>query len=137
MMTSQDDVPEIGARQLDAVLRFLPIFEEPGYVFGEWHSPEGQFPCYSMSREAIDFVRVLYDQQVIFSFDWTNWQEEARRYFSDPETLETADLLTLRKLLTTHVRKDRFVEGHLGDLLERGHITAILRRLREIRERME
>ena len=136
-MSGQDEAPEIGARQLDAVLRFLPIFEESEYVFGEWHSPEGQLPYYAMSREAMDFVRALYDQQVVFTFDWTSWQDEARRYFSDPESLETADLLTLRKLLTTHVRKDRFVEGHLGDMSERGHITAILRRLREIREGME
>lgn len=85
----------------------------------------------------MDFVQALYDQQVVFSFDWTSWQEEARRYVSDPEALETADALTLRKLLTTHVRKDRFVEGHFVGMLECGHITAILRRLKEIRERMK
>jgi hypothetical protein len=137
MMTSQNDVPETGPQQLDAVLEFLPIFEKPGYVFGEWHSAEGQFPHYSMSREVVDFVQALYDQQVIFSFDWPSWQEEAKRYVSDPEALGTADVLTLRKLLTTHIRKDRFVEGHLAGMLERGHITAVLRRLKEIREQME
>jgi hypothetical protein len=35
-----------------------------------------------------------------------------------------------------HVRADRFVEGHLASVLESGHITAILRRLRGIREQM-
>jgi hypothetical protein len=136
-MTSRNDVPEVGPHQLDAVLRFLPIFEQPGYVFGEWHSAEGQFPYYSMHREATGFVQALYDQQVVFSFDWSNWQQEAERFVSDPEALETADLLTLRKLLTTHVRKDRFVEGHLASVLECGHITVILRRLGKIREQME
>ena len=131
---SESDVPEIGPQQLDVVLRFLSIFERPGYVFGEWHSPKGQFPHYSMSREAMDFVQTLYDQRIIFSFDWMSWQEEAERYVSVPEALEAADLLVLRKLLTTHVRKDRFVEGHLASMLECGHITAILRRLKEIRE---
>jgi hypothetical protein len=137
MMTSQNDVPETGPQQLDAVLEFLPIFEKLGYVFGEWHSAEGQFPYYSMSREVMDFVQALYDQQVVFSFDWPSWQEEAKRYVSDPEALETADVLTLRMLLTTHIRKDRFVEGHLTSMLECGHITAILRRLEKIREQME
>jgi hypothetical protein len=56
---------------------------------------------------------------------------------SKPGALETANLLTLRKLLTVHVRKDRFVEGHLARMLECGHITAILRRLREVRAGME
>ena len=44
--------------------------------------------------------------------------------------LASADLLTLRKLLTTHIRADRFTEGHL----ESGHITAILRQLKQIRD---
>jgi len=136
-MTGQCDVPEIGLQQLDAILRFLPVFERPDYVFGEWHSSEGQLPYYSMSRETRTFVKALYDQQIIFSFDWTSWQEETERYVSAPETLETTDLLVLRKLLTTHVRKDRFIEGHLASMLECGHITAILRRLKEIREQIE
>ena len=136
-MMSKSDVPEVGPHQLDAVLRFLPIFEQPGYVFGEWHSSEGQFPYYAMHREAREFVQALYGQQVVFSFDWRSWQGEAERFVSDPEALETADLLTLRKLLTTHVRKDRFVEGHLASVLECGHITAILRRLGTIREQTE
>ena len=135
-MTNKDNVPETGPRQLDAVLEFLPIFEQPEYVFGEWRSPEGQFPYYSMSREAEDFVQALYDQQIIFSFDWMSWQEDAERYVSAPEALETADLLVLRKLFTTHVRKDRFGEGHLASMLECDHITAILRRLKKIREQI-
>jgi Family of unknown function (DUF6508) len=52
----------------------------------------------------------------------------------DPALLAQADLLTLRKLLTAHVRQDRFIEGHLAQMLENGHISAILRRLRELRD---
>jgi hypothetical protein len=133
-MTSESDVPAIEPKQLDAVLRFLPKFEQPEVVFGEWRSPEGQVPYYSMTGEAMDFFRAI--QPILFPFDWPSWQEEAERYVVDPQALATADLLTLRKLLTTHVRKDRFVEGHLGGMLESSHITAILRRLKEIREQM-
>lgn len=136
-MANTDDIPEISLQQVDVVLRFLPIFEQPGYVFGEWHSPEGQMPFYSMSREAADFVQALYDQQIIFPFDWTSWQDEAVRYITDLEMIKTADLVTCRKLLTTHVRQDRFVEGHLANMLESGHITAVLKRLQEIRSPME
>ena len=135
-MTNNSDVPEIGRPQLDAVLKFLPIFEQTGYVFGEWHSPAGQFPYYSMSQEVLDFIQALSAQEIIFSFDWPSWQEEAVQYVSEPRAVERADLLTLRKLLTIHVRKDRFVEGHLAHMLEDGHITALLRRLKKIREEM-
>lgn len=135
-MTSNSDLPEIGPQQLDAILAFLPIFERPGYVFGEWRSPEGQVPHYSTSSDVNDFAGALYKQRMVFVFDWVSWQEEAERYHSDPGALETADLLTLSKLLTTHVRRDRFVEGHLGSMMECGHIAAILRRLKAIREEM-
>jgi hypothetical protein len=47
-----------------------------------------------------------------------------------------ADLLTLRKLLTLHVRGDRFVEGHLASVLESGHVTDILERMQQIRDAM-
>lgn len=135
-MSNNSDVPEIGLPQLDAVLKFLPIFERPEYVFGEWHSPAGQFPYYSMSREVLDFIQTLSAQEIIFPFDWPSWQEEAAQYVSEPDAVERADLLTLRKLLTLHVRQDRFVEGHLAHMLETGHITALLRRLKRIREQM-
>ena len=134
-MAREDDIPEIGPREIDAALRFLPIFEQPGYAFGEWRAPEGQMPYYSSSREVMEFVRVLNDQKIVFSFDWMRWSEAAQKYVSEPERLEEADLLALRKLLTAHVRADRFSEGHLGEMLENGHITALLRRLQEIQER--
>jgi hypothetical protein len=133
-MTDKSDIPAVGLEALDAVLRFLPIFEQPGYVFGEWRSPKGQFPYYSMTTEAMDFFRTI--QPILFPFDWSSWQGEAEKYVVDPQALGTADLLTMRKLLTTHVRMDRFVGGHFGGMLESGHITAILRRLKELREQM-
>jgi hypothetical protein len=135
-MMSQGDMPQIGPGQLDAILRFLPIFERPNYVFGEWQYPQGRFPYCLTSSDVNDFDKVLYEQRIVIPFDWPSWQEEAFRYHSDPDALETADLLTLSKLLTTHVRKDRFAEGHLASMLECGHITAILRRLKAIREEM-
>jgi len=46
------------------------------------------------------------------------------------ETLSAEDCLCL---LTYHVRSDRFDEGHLVAALDRGDLTALLRRLAEIR----
>jgi hypothetical protein len=83
-----------------------------------------------------DFIKALYAQNVIISFDWTGWRREAQRYQTDPRALATADLLTLCKLLTLHVRADRFSEGHLASVLESGHITAVLRRLKQIRDQI-
>jgi ADP-ribosyl-[dinitrogen reductase] hydrolase len=133
---SNDSVPEIGLQQIDAVLRYLPIFERQDYQFGQWVEPEGQFPYFSFSPEVNEFIDALRKQDMIIPFDWKSWRTEAKRYQTDAEALETADLLTLCKLLTVHVRAERFAEGHLASVFESGHITAILHRLKQIREKM-
>ncbi len=133
---SQDSGPEIGVQQIDAILKYLPLFEKQGYQFGQWVEQGGQFPHFSFSPEVDELISTLYRQNIIISFDWTGWSDEAERYRSDPKALAAADLLTLRKLLTTHVRADRFAEGHLASVFESGHITAILRCLKQIRDKM-
>jgi len=45
-----------------------------------------------------------------------------------------ADLQTVRRLLTTRVRKERFCEGHLAGLCESGHIVSVLKRLKQLWE---
>ena len=65
-------------------------------------------------------------------FDWSRWRAEV----SDPTAVGGADLLARRKLLTFHVRADRFSEGHRISVFERGYIIAILRRLAEIRRQI-
>lgn len=130
---NENDAPDIGPQQLDRVLEFLSIFEGPGYKFGEW-SDSGHF---SYSAQVSDWLKTLYAHNILVPFDWMSWKEEAQRYRSQPGTLQEADLLTLRKLLTAHVRADRFTEGHLASVLESGHITAILRRLKQIRDQRD
>ncbi|RMF04614.1 MAG: hypothetical protein D6768_02825 [Chloroflexi bacterium] len=122
---------DLSLAQIDAVLRFLPLFEQPNFEFGHWQDYGFQF-----SRQTTEFVETLSAQNFIIQFDWTNWQDSAEHYRSSPAALDTANLLTLRKLLTTHVRADRFDEGHLAQMFEEGHITAILRRLEQLRNQI-
>jgi len=128
--------PTLSTEDIDALLRFLPILEANGFVFGQWDSQEGTFPHFNFSAEADRFHHCLYDNNWIVSFDWPGWQAEAERLCASPEMLERADLETIRKLLTLHVRKERFCEGHLLGMFESGHLTNVLRRLRAIRRDM-
>ena len=41
---------------------------------------------------------------------------------------------TIRKLLTLHVQKERFAPGHLTRMVRRGHLAAVLKRLRALRQ---
>ncbi len=81
-------------------------------------------------------MQTLYDTDWMADFDWGAWQGSARKYFDDPTKIERAKAGTIQKLLITHVREDRFCEGHLAEMIECGHIVALLRRLKVIREKM-
>jgi Family of unknown function (DUF6508) len=122
----------ISKDQIKAIVRFLSIFKSEGFQFGHWTSEKGYFPYFTLSPDSHAFYKALYDNGWIVPFDWSSWQDEAVRYVNDVTLLEEADLETLRKLLTTHVRKDRFCEGHLDCMFACGHLSAILHRLQEI-----
>ncbi len=121
--------------QIDALLAFLPIFERPGYSFGEWRLQRGVFPHWAESREAGAFVEALYRERFIIAFDWGSWGPEVQRYLAGgAAALAEASLTDLRKLLTAHVRADRFVAGTMASHFSSGHIADVLRRLRQIRD---
>jgi hypothetical protein len=133
-----DDEP-ISLGDIDALLAFLEPFEASDFSPGRWVEPKPDpdgtlsFPFFEYSDGVSRFVRALYHHHFVLSFDWPAWADEAKRYVGDPQAVEKANLPTLAKLLTTHVRADRFTEGHLAGMFEQGHILAILRRLKAIR----
>ena len=133
------EVKPIKPEQIDALLPFLDRFEEAGFSAGDWKVDEGPFvPWFNFDEIVMEFIQVLYDNDwVTPQFDWGEWQESARRYIESREMVESADAVTIQKLLTTHVRADRFCEGHLASMFENGHIIAILRRLKVIRNGVE
>lgn len=118
---------------MDSVLAFLPYFENEGSHFYDVETDRLTLDPYIYSPQVIQFVETLYREGFIIPFDWTAWRDEAARYLADSSLLGSADLFTLQKLLTTHVRADRFSSGHLAQMIECGHILAILRRLKIIR----
>lgn len=123
--------PPLTSDNLQAVLEFLPLFEQPDFSPGEWIAQEGHLPYFSYTSEALAFIRALSGNGFIQPFDWMNWRE-GEQLVDNPELLRRANLQTLRKLLTAHVRADRFTEGHLAGTFESGHIAMILKRMAEI-----
>lgn len=118
--------------RIRALLRFLPLFESEGFSLGQIEAPEGSFPDFAFTAEGEAFLESIYDNGWVMDFDWPRWQGQAKKYVQSPDRLQTARIGTIRKLLTTHVRKDRFCAGHLNAMFENGHLTAILRRLKNI-----
>ena len=93
--------------------------------------PDGsnQMPFVVCAPDTERLIRAIYDHRlIVFNFVWTSWQDDAQR-FLDPEVVHTASFDDVRRLLTLHVRQDRFVEGHFAEMISRGHVAVLLRRL--------
>lgn len=123
--------------KIDALMPFLKKFEECGFADGTPRTDATSFPDIKFEDTVNRFTRALYQNDWIVSdFNWTKWQETAQRYVECRDMVGSADALTIQKLLTTHVRKDRFCEGHLASMIKNGHIFGLLRRLQELRLEM-
>ena len=133
---SEEPLP--GLEDIKVVVAFLPIFGSPGFTWGQFEGGERRsdgavtMPYFALSEAAGRFHRVLYERGFVRRFDWPRWQDQAARYVEDPAAVEDADLETLCRLLTTHLRKDRFCDGHMAEMHRRGHLLAILRRLTDL-----
>lgn len=123
--------PPLTGDHILAVLSFLPGFENPSFSPGEWVTSEGSLPYFDYSPEVLSFEKTLYANGFIQPYNWSQWFE-GMLLVDHPELLHKASLQTLRKLLTAHVRADRFNEGYLADIFESGHMLSILKRLAEI-----
>ena len=67
-------------------------------------------------------------------FDWPEWaHSEGKALMATPARLGQADLETVRKLLTAHVRQDRFVEGSLEASVRDGSLVPVMARLVDCR----
>lgn len=109
---------------IDAIVAFLPILERP----------EVRLRSFYATPEIRRLQQALYDHRFIIPCDGPAWHTEAERYRGDPDALARAPLIDLCKLLTTHLRADRFIGGHFAAMVQSGHIAAILRRLAALRD---
>ncbi|MFU8772234.1 MAG: ADP-ribosylglycohydrolase family protein [Anaerolineales bacterium] len=123
--------PPLTSDNLQSVLKFLPVFEQPDFSCGDWITQEGHFPYFSYKPEVLGFIMALSENGFSQPFDWMKWWE-GKQLVDNPTLLSRANLQTLRKLLTAHVSADRFTEGHLAAMFESGHISRILNRMEEI-----
>lgn len=100
---------------------------------GGERGPDGtvHMPFAMYAPEIDHLLRKIDEHHLLLAFDWSSWRNEAERFFV-PEVVREASLDDVRRLLTLHVRQERFVEGHLAEMIARGHISALLRRLQTL-----
>jgi O-acetyl-ADP-ribose deacetylase len=125
---------ELTLDDLEAVAGLLPdlirVEARPSVQRGGDRRPDGsiQMPYEDHAPEVSRVVDAIYRRHLVIDFDWGAWQPQAQRLL-DPAAVATATLDQVRRLLTLHVRKERFCEGHLAQVIGSGHVSALLGRL--------
>lgn len=137
-LTTQEIEP-LRLSGLERVLSLIPRIEARTPPFAETRTSTSNDGALSFTTEASpeleELTAALHEANLIQPFDWPSWQDDAIRYYEHPELLDDADLTIVCRLLTLHVRKARFSEGHLAEMLNRGHVQAILHRLQSLSSR--
>jgi hypothetical protein len=115
-MQERSDIERAWDQRISALAALSPLFEQ--------QAGDQERDITMLSDIAYRFGWVLTD------FDWSAWAHgpECQRLIQHPEEVQNVDPHTLAKLLTAHLRQDRFCEGHLSSAYEAGHLAAIVRR---------
>ena len=87
---------------------------------------------YDYSKGVSEFIKTLNKNNFVQFYNWTAWQDQAKKYVDNPDLIEEVDLDIIHKLFTTHVRADRFSSGHFGKMIDDGQILKLLKQLQKI-----
>lgn len=134
----------ISSECIDKVVSFIPKLQSiPAEKIASWGHGKGTDGVLQLSLEPSyhpvirELMQSLNENHFVQPFDWLGWQPSAEKIFREPSRVSKASLETCAKLITLHVRKDRFCGGHFGEMVRSEHICAILHRLAALRKRCE
>jgi len=126
----------ISQRQADELPCFLPDFERPGREFDEGlgggeTTENGITGFYIRYPEGVEaFFRLIEEGPLV---DYNYDPEQVAAWIEDPEQIKRATIHEVRAALTYCSRLERFCDGCWADLLNRGIVQALLRRLAELK----
>ncbi|SFM39936.1 hypothetical protein SAMN03159341_1314 [Paenibacillus sp. 1_12] len=122
------DIHEYRFENTETLFEFITYFESNGKEYDV--SREFSLDPYSYHDQASHFITMLYENNIIVQFNWTNWIEEANAYFKSPSLIVNADLIMIRQLFTTIIRSERFNAGKYASMIDNRVILALLKRLK-------
>ncbi|WP_195575538.1 DUF6508 domain-containing protein [Paenibacillus sp. 1001270B_150601_E10] len=122
---------DLTTAELNRLSSFLEYFQDPNQ---EFYRIENGYV--NESKEVGEFRNALNDTGFLLLFDWHAWLSENDEYrdleHDIQDKIMSADLETLRKLMTSYIRGDRFNEGLFARVCETGNVGAILRRVKDL-----
>lgn len=130
-MNKISPISELKYEETNKLLKYLDFFQKLDALVSK-EEKRYLLEC----EEILEFYTELCNTEFMIVFDWKSWlnQNEIYKNIENDieEHLKKADLDTLRKLMTSYVRGDRFNEGLYDQVVLNGHITKILTRLKEL-----
>jgi len=131
-MVEDYDVSLLSRESIDALLAFLPYYRSKRARFGKPASiVQGCVYPSTLTRKSMRFIDACYKHSFVQSFDWQEWVRNRERLVSDGEGIERLCLADIGRLITVHIRSDRFCEGRLLKVMQSGQMARILTRLEE------
>ena len=79
--------------------------------------------------DVLRIIETMSETEFVAPFDWNTEFGSRLDALLDDELLASADLETLRKVFTAHLRVNRFVDGYLDDLVKKGKWAIMFKRL--------
>jgi hypothetical protein len=122
-----------------AVAAFAKPLADPTLVVGVARGGERDPKTGSISWPWVEYSDVvqqwmtsLYDHNIVMEYGEPGWDDKMDAFVAAPCLLDLADLTTIRKVLTTIVRRERFCDGAIMSAFDCGIVQAAMLRLAEL-----
>jgi hypothetical protein len=138
-----DESVPLTKKNIEVILNYLPYFEDKNQKFFDILMPKRdggnivEYIYVTYSAKFMEFYRELHEQGFVTNFNWLDSNLESNDLSHYYELLEDADIMTLRRLVTIIVRRDKHNEGFFADVIDSGLLLAMLNRLKELNEEIE
>ncbi|MBP7654309.1 hypothetical protein KA977_12860 [Candidatus Dependentiae bacterium] len=131
MIDKSSETNQFKLSECSKILKYLDYFSDSANKFYSIES--GSMDPYLYSKKVNEFIKDLYAVKFIYSFDYNEWYSgEGKHYFDNPELIAKMELQDLRKIVTAFVRSERFCSGTIAEMIDKGLIIKILKRLNEL-----
>jgi hypothetical protein len=137
MISDEYDETLITITGIDTLLGYLPYFSSKRARFGQpMRIDHGCTTFSSLTKKSQRFCNACYTHHFVQPFDWHAWSREHERLVFNGDAIEELCLADIGRLLTTHLRGDRYCDQHLLGVMRSGQMRRILKRLQQLRPDM-
>lgn len=89
-----DIFSEITRKKSYIMLALLPIVYSKQAKLYNIQTESLTLDPYCYFKEFEKFLKALYEENFVISFDWITWQNETQRFVQHPKLLNSADIFT-------------------------------------------